>query len=101
MRPGIQDDTERSDDRSTHRGQTGYRVTAGLRGEHTLTLRTRSHTHTPVLFSAIFSIWPNLVGARATAQGGRTRRHTMACADPGGLRRATLNLHTNTSIVSR
>ena len=46
MRPGIRDDTERSDDRSTHRGQTGYRVTAGLLREHKLALRTRSHTHT-------------------------------------------------------
>ena len=76
MRPGIRDDTERSDDRSTHRGQTGYRVKAGLWGEHKLALRTRSHTHThtPSCYPRLFySIWPNLVGAH----DGSRRSHMM------------------------
>lgn len=68
MRPGIRDDTERSDDRLKY---TEDRQATGSwmgYGENTHLHFTQSHTH-PCVILDYFPICPNLVGVFALAQG--------------------------------
>lgn len=68
MRPGIWDDTERSDDRLKYtqdRQATGSWIG---HGENTHSHFAQSHTHLCVILHH-FPILPNLVGTFALAQG--------------------------------